>query len=231
MPKQYVIAGASSGIGFSLARRLSSGGHQVHALSRQAGQLQDLSGIEFHSWDALRGETPPLPDHIDGLCYCPGSIDLRPLGRFTAEDWLLAFQLNVLGAVRLLRAAYPRLRKSAEASVVLFSTVAVKQGMPFHSLVSTVKGGIEGLARSLAAEWAPSIRVNVIAPSLTDTPLAERLLANETRRRSSEEMHPLKRIGQADDQARAAAFLLSADSSWITGQVLGVDGGLSSLRV
>lgn len=228
--KTYIIAGASSGIGFSIAKKLHTEGHRVIGLSRTKGRLDELEGVEYLSWDATGNEIPELPKEINGLVYCPGSIDLKPFARFDDNQWTEAFDLNVLGAVRLLRQAYPALRKSKPSSVVMFSTVAVQQGMPFHSLVSAVKGGVEGLTRALAAEWAPSIRVNAIAPSLTDTPLASKLLSSEERVRNSAERHPLKRVGTAEDQAEAASFLLSDKASWITGQIIAVDGGMSALR-
>ena len=172
-----------------------------------------------------------FPDIIDGLVYCPGTINLKPFRRLIEADFLHDFRVNVTGAVKVIQQAYNALRKSDQASVVLFSTVAVQLGMNFHSSVAASKGAVEGLVRSLAAEFSPKIRVNAIAPSLTDTPLAAGLLAGEARQKASAEMHPLKRYGNPSDIASAAVFLLNPSSSWITGQVLHVDGGLSALKV
>ena len=171
------------------------------------------------------------PEQLDGLVYCPGNISLKPFNRFSSADFQQDFQLQVLGAISCIQNALPALKKSANASVVLFSTVAVQQGLPFHSLVSTSKGAIEGLTRALAAELAPSVRVNAIAPSLTNTPLAENLLNSDAKREANAARHPLKRVGEAKDIAAMAAFLHSEQASWISGQIMHVDGGISALRV
>jgi NAD(P)-dependent dehydrogenase (short-subunit alcohol dehydrogenase family) len=165
------------------------------------------------------------------LVYCPGTIALKPFNRFSPTDFQTDYQLQVLGAIQSIQTALPALKKSEQAAIVLFSTVAVQQGLPFHSLVSASKGAIEGLTRSLAAELAPKIRVNAIAPSLTNTPLAENLLNSDAKREANAARHPLKRIGEASDIAHMAAFLLSDNASWVSGQILHVDGGISSLRV
>jgi NAD(P)-dependent dehydrogenase (short-subunit alcohol dehydrogenase family) len=172
-----------------------------------------------------------LPDVIDGLVYCPGSINLKPFHRFSDDDFMKDFELQVLGAVKVIRAVLPKLKKAEQASIVLFSTVAVANGFPFHSQVSTSKGALEGLTRALAAEYAPKIRVNCIAPSLVDTPLAGQLLNNEKKVEVNAQRHPLKRVGRPDDIAMAVEYLLSEKSSWVTGQVLKIDGGISSLKV
>ena len=225
---RVMIVGASSGVGQALADSLSSS-HEVWTASRH-----DTSGYgERHiSWDATAGEFPPdrLPDRLDGLVYCPGSIRLQPFPRLTDKAFLEDFQLNVLGAVRILRAALPSLKAAPTASVVLFSTVAVTTGMPMHASIAAAKGAVEGLTRSLAAEYAPTIRVNAIAPSLTDTPLAAGLLRMEKQRAAAAERHPLGRVGSAQEIAAAARFLLSEEAGWITGQVLHVDGGIGAIR-
>jgi NAD(P)-dependent dehydrogenase (short-subunit alcohol dehydrogenase family) len=172
-----------------------------------------------------------LPEKIDGLVYCPGTINLRPFRSLKPEDFQHDFDVNVLGAIKTLRAAQRPMKKAEQAGVVLYSTVAVSQGMPFHASVATSKAAVEGLVRSLAAEWAPKIRVNCIAPSLTDTPLAAKLLSSEDKRKSGDDRHPLRRVGTAEDIANMTLFLLSSESSWISGQVMAVDGGMSRLRV
>lgn len=231
--KQILIVGGSSGIGLSLARFLGEAGAELFIASRTKpeGLTSSFTHIPYDVLDensTLEG----LPDSLHGLAYCPGSITLKPFISLSPEQYLKDFQLNTLGAIRVLKAAHKALRKAKGASIVLFSTVAVKQGMNFHTSVAAAKGALEGFGRSLAAEWAKQqVRVNLVAPSLTDTPLAESLLKSDEQREASAKRHPMGRIGQPDDIARAAAFLLSEESSWVTGQVMGVDGGLSSLNI
>ena len=163
--------------------------------------------------------------------YCPGSINLKPLQRLSTDDFLADFNLNLLGAVRTIKATLKHLRKSdLGASIILFSTVAVQTGMAFHASVASAKGAVEGLTRSLAAEFAPRIRVNAIAPSLTDTPLGKDLLSTDAKRDAAAERHPLKRVGTTRDIASMCVHLLLLDDAWITGQIIHVDGGMSSLR-
>lgn len=228
--KNYLIIGGNSGIGKSLATRLIAKNYAVILASRNGTSDPGIKSIVYDSLrDELKSES--LPEHLDGLVYCPGSINLKPFHRISDQEFLDEFNINVLGAIRTIRSVLPLLKKSEHASIVLFSTVAVQQGMSFHSSIASAKGAIEGLTRSLAAELAPKIRVNAIAPSLTNTPLAGKLLASDDKKKASDERHPLKRIGEADDIAALASFLLSADSSWITGQIIHADGGLSALRV
>ena len=172
-----------------------------------------------------------LPNELDGLVYCPGSINLKPFARIKPEEFTEDFNLQVGGAIRVVQAVLPRLKASEAASVVFFSTVAVQSGFNFHTQVSASKGALEGLTRALAAEMAPTIRFNCIAPSLTDTPLASKLLSNEEKKKANAARHPLKKIGNPADIAEMAAFLLSEKSGWITGQIFHVDGGISSLRI
>ena len=227
MPNLLII-GASHGVGQALATRVADS-HQLWTASRQAAS-SDQS--RHTTWDASSEAFPQdfLPDALDGLVYCPGSIRLLPFERLSAEAFLEDYRINLLGAVRALQAALPALKAAPTASVVLFSTVAVTTGMPMHTSIAAAKGAVEGLTRSLAAELAPKIRVNAVAPSLSDTPLAARLLRTDRQRAAAAERHPLERIGQAVDLAAAAQFLLSEDASWITGQVLPVDGGIGAVR-
>lgn len=196
------------------------------------GLSRQPDGENIHFWD-MHDETSVLPEittPLDGLMYCPGTILLKPFGQIQLTDFKKDWDIHVGGLIRVLQRYHPQLKAAGKASVVAISTVAVQTGMPFHASVAAAKGALEGLLRSLAAEWAPNIRVNGIAPSLTDTPLAVRLLRNEAQRESSEQRHPLKRIGSPEDIAQTAAFLLSERSSWMTGQVLHVDGGMSKVR-
>jgi 3-oxoacyl-[acyl-carrier protein] reductase len=223
--KNFLIIGGSSGIGKALAQQLSAAGHTVASTSR--------TDSDYYTFDAVTDQLTltELPQVLDGVAYCPGTINLKPFHRLTENDFTEDFRVNVLGAVRTLQQILPLLKNSNQASVVLFSTVAVQQGMAFHASVAAAKGAVEGLAKSLAAEWAPKIRVNAIAPSLTDTKLAEKLLATDEKKKAAAERHPLKQIGRAEDVARMAAFLLTDQSNWITGQVFHVDGGLSGVRM
>jgi NAD(P)-dependent dehydrogenase (short-subunit alcohol dehydrogenase family) len=172
-----------------------------------------------------------LPSQIDGLVYCPGSINLRPFKGLKIETFESDLQINFIDMVKVVQSILPQLTASNQSSIVLFSTVAASMGMPFHTSVAASKAAVEGFAKALAAEYAPKIRVNVIAPSLTNTPLADKFLNNEVKQEKSAERHPLKRFGQPEDLAQMATFLLSDNSSWITGQILHVDGGMSTLLV
>ena len=228
----YLIVGGSSGIGRALVDQLLAGGHTVHVWARER---RDLPGeVNFTAYD-VTGEADPdkstIPAELDGLAYCPGSIDLKSFRSLKPPAFREAFELNVVGAVRCLQATERSLKKFSRsaASVVFFSTVAVQRGMPFHAGVASAKGAVEGLTRSLAAEYAPNIRVNAIAPSLTDTPLAEKLLSTDDKRQASADRHPLKRVGTAAEIAAMAEFLLSDRAAFVTGQIIGMDGGLGSI--
>lgn len=232
-PQNFLIAGGSSGIGLALARQLSAAGAQVWVLSRTGDSLASLPGVTHIPVDVTADEidVSRLPEVLHGLAYCPGSITLKPFRSLKPANFLADYEINVLGAVKVLQAAYPALKKGAPASVLLFSTVAVGQGMPYHASIAAAKGAVEGLTRSLAAEWAPDIRVNCIAPSLTDTPMAARLLGSPEKREASAKRHPLNQVGSPEDIARIAQLLLTEAGSWITGQVIGIDGGLSTLKI
>ena len=229
--KNFVIVGGSHGIGFGLVQRLLANGASVTVLSRTEGQLAGLDGVKHSAVDVTADEINGdlLPESIDGLAYCPGSINLRSFRGLKPEMFREDFELNVIGAIKTLQAALPGLKKAESSSVLMFSTVAVGQGMSMHASVAASKGAIEGLTRSLAAELAPKVRVNCIAPALTNTPLAERFFANKEKVAAMGQMYPLKRTGTVDDIASLGAFLLSDQAAWVTGQVMGVDGGLSAV--
>jgi NAD(P)-dependent dehydrogenase (short-subunit alcohol dehydrogenase family) len=227
----YLIVGASSGIGKAIAEDLAKAGHQVYGTYNK-NLYSDQENLNYHFLDVLSDtyDVSFLPEKIDGLVYCPGSIVLKPFHRIKAEDFANDYQLQTIGAIKTIQALLPRLKESGNGSVVLFSTLAVQTGLNFHSMVASSKGAIEGLSRALAAEFAPSIRVNCIAPSLTDTPLAASLLNTEEKKLANAQRHPLKRIGSAEDISNLACFLLSDKSAWMTGQVLHLDGGMSVLK-
>jgi NAD(P)-dependent dehydrogenase (short-subunit alcohol dehydrogenase family) len=229
--KTFFVAGGASGIGKQLIQNLLAEGNEVHA-SYHITPKWTAGNLHWQEIDYRNPEmTPSFPEKIDGLVYCPGSISLKPFSRFTDEDFRNDFELHVIGAIRLIRSAMPFLKKTENTSIVLFSTVAVQMGFPFHSMVSVSKGAVEGLTRALSAELAPTIRVNCIAPSLTNTPLAGTLLNTAEKISANDARHPLKRIGTTKDIASIIEFLLSEKSSWMTGQVLHVDGGMSSIKI
>ncbi len=233
MLKRYLIVGGSSGIGLALTNRLAREGNNVIVLSRYQNQLQIADNIEHQPFDVLDESTnySGIDEELNGLAYCPGTINLKPFKSLKEKDYIDDFRINALGAVKVINQFLPNLKKVEKSSIVLFSTVAVQTGMPYHSSVSMAKGAVEGLTRSLAAEFAPRIRVNAIAPSLTDTPLAGKLLANDEKKENSAKRHPLNSVGKPDEIANAAYYLLSDESNWVTGQILQVDGGISSLRL
>ncbi len=227
--KTILIIGGNTGIGLETAKKLQASGDRVIAAVRSPEPLQAL-GIETIPFEATELTPLSLPEQLDGVVYFPGSINLKPFHRLSAEDFQRDYQVNAAGAVHCLQQALPSLKKSPSASVVLFSTVAVQTGMPYHASIAMAKGAIEGLTRSLAAELAPKIRVNAIAPSLTDTPLASNLLNADAKREASAKRHPLNRVGEADELASLTTFLLSDASQFMTGQVIAADGGMSSVK-
>lgn len=228
----YLIIGGSSGIGQQIVAQLTAEEHKVYVtynthpidnahpntIAQPLNVLDESLNFDF------------LPETIDGLVYCPGAISLRPFARIPAVDFMQDYNLQVVGAIKSIQAVLPKLKASNGASIVLFSTVAVQLGLNFHSQVAASKGAIEGLTRALSAELAPSIRVNCIAPSLTDTPLAASLLNSEQKMEANAQRHPLKRVGTVQDISEMACFLLSNKTSWITGQVLHVDGGMGNIK-
>jgi 3-oxoacyl-[acyl-carrier protein] reductase len=231
MRKNILLIGGSYGIGFAIANQLQHD-HNVIVASRSSESLQSLN-VTYLPFDAETDmlDTSKLPDVIDGLVYCPGSINLRPFKGLKIETFESDLKINYLDMIKVVQTLLPQLTASPQSSIVLFSTVAASMGMPFHTSVAGAKAAVEGFAKALAAEYAPKIRVNVIAPSLTNTPLADKFLNTELKQEKSAERHPLKRFGQPEDLADAACFLLSDKSSWMSGQIMHVDGGMSTLLV
>jgi NAD(P)-dependent dehydrogenase (short-subunit alcohol dehydrogenase family) len=229
--KNILLIGGSYGIGLAIANELQSS-NKVYIASRTSEGLSgmNVTHIQFDATtDVL--DTTKLPEVIDGLVYCPGSINLRPFRGLKPDAFESDLQINFISLVKVIQSVLPNLTAAEQSSIVLFSSVAASMGMPFHTSVAASKGAIEGFAKALAAEYAPKIRVNVIAPSLTDTPLAEKFLSNEEKREKSALRHPLKRVGTSEDMAQMAGFLLGDKSSWISGQIFHVDGGMSTLLV
>lgn len=229
----YLIIGASSGIGKTLAEKLSESGHHVYGTYFKNEIHSDNIQIQYFPLNVL-DETISLdflPETLSGVIYCPGSINLRPFERIKPIDFLNDYNFQVIGAIKIIQAVASKLKLSENAAIILFSTVAVETGLPFHSQVAASKGAIEGLTKALAAEYAPKIRVNCIAPSLTDSPLAASLLNSDQKKEANAQRHPMKRVGTTDDIANMAEFLLSTKASWITGQIMHVDGGMSTLKI
>ena len=229
--KNIFIVGGSSGIGLSLIKQISVK-NNIYSASRNDSNLNnyDVEYIKYDSVNDFEIDTSILPEKIDGFVYCPGSINLRPFNTLKIESFLEDYKINFLGAIKSLKMILPLMQKSDNSSVVFFSTVAVSTGMPFHSSISSSKGAVEGLTRSLAAEFAPKIRVNAIAPSIVKTNLSEKFLNSDLKVEKASERHPLGRIGKVEEISKLAAYLLSDDSSWITGQVINIDGGIGSIR-
>lgn len=230
--KNILIVGASSGIGLASALLLKEENNLYTASRHESDGLKNID-THFTIFNALTDSFPEnfLPDELHGLVYCPGSINLKPFNRISLEDYKNEWEINFLGAVKVIQASLPNLKKANGSSVVMFSTVAAQLGMPFHASIASAKGALEGLTKSLAAEYASSqIRFNIIAPSLTDTPLAEKLLSSPEKREASDKRHPIGRIGKAEDVAEMVSFLLSSKSSWVTAQTLHVDGGMGSVK-
>lgn len=229
--KNILLIGGSYGIGLAIAKELQEG-NTVFVASRTNEEIAEMN-VTHIPFDATTDtlDTSKLPEVIDGLVYCPGSINLRPFRGLKPDAFEQDLQINFISLVKVIQSVLPNLTASNQSSIVLFSSVAASMGMPFHTSVAAAKGAIEGFAKALAAEYAPKIRVNVIAPSLTHTPLAEKFLSNDDKKEKSAQRHPLKRVGTSDDMAQMASFLLSEKSSWISGQIFHVDGGMSTLLV
>ena len=229
--KNYLVIGGSSGIGKEISELLSN---ENIVFSTSRNEINESNeNIRHIKYDVLEDELDPelLPDQIDGFVYCPGTINLRPFRSLKLETFRSDLELNLIGAIKTLQIILPKLQQSPSASIIFYSTVAVKTGMPFHSSVSSSKSALEGLTKSLAAEFAPKIRVNCIAPSIVDTPLANKFLNTEDKIEKAAARHPLNKIGTAKEIAQLTQYLLDEKSKWITGQIINIDGGISSVKV
>lgn len=224
----YLVVGGTKGIGKAVVEELTLAGETVFVWARSPENIAN-----FTQNDATEAtlDLSGLPEHLDGLVYCPGSINLKPFHRLSEDDFYRDWKVNFMGAVKSIQAVLPLLKKAEQASIVLYSTVAVATGMPFHASIAAAKAAVEGLTKSLAAELAPQIRVNCIAPSLTHTPLADKLLSSPEKIDLAGKRHPLQRVGTPKDMAQMTTFLLSSHASWITGQIYHVDGGIGTLKV
>ncbi|MFY8090762.1 MAG: SDR family NAD(P)-dependent oxidoreductase [Chitinophagaceae bacterium] len=230
--KSFAVIGGSTGIGRSLIELLQVSSNVIATYNNTNDNSWINANVRFIHHNVLEGNLNPqdFPTQLDGLAYCVGAINLKPFARATEQDFIKDYQLQVLGAIKAIQALLPNLKAASNASIVLFSTVAVQTGFNFHSIVSASKGAIEGLTKALAAELAPKIRINCIAPSITQTPLANSLLNTPEKIEANALRHPLKKVGQPQDVAALANFLLNDEASWITGQIFGVDGGMSSIK-
>ncbi len=223
--KKHLIIGGSGGIGSAIINQLPESDEIVNLSRREPAVDREIT---HHGLDVLKDDLPEMKG-VDSIIYCPGSINLKPIGSLKIEDFQNDFNINVLGAVRVIKAYHRELKRNS-GSIVMFSTVASKIGMPFHSSVAAAKSGVEGLAKSLAAELAPKVRVNCVAPTVTETPLAENLLRNEKAQESTKERHPLKNYLSAEEVAGMAVYLVSEQARNITGQIMGIDAGIGSVR-
>ena len=237
MSDKYLIFGATGSIGSSLAQQLKDSNQEAHLISRNEEELKSISeklGFSYTVADVLEGGfidkiNSDLPEtNIKGLAYCIGSIDLKPLKRVTESDMNQCMKLNLYSAIEAIQGFQDDLKNNS-GSIVLFSSVAAQKGFTNHTIIASAKAAIEGLTVTLAAELAPSIRVNCIAPSLTDSKISQSMLKSQVVAEALAKAHPLKRLGEGKDSASIAKFLLSDDSSWVTAQIIGVDGGRSSL--
>ncbi|WP_405604682.1 SDR family NAD(P)-dependent oxidoreductase [Polaribacter sp. Asnod1-A03] len=224
--KTILIVGGSKGIGAAIVNALKST-HNVITISRT--ECESKENTKQFILDVLEDKLPEI-DTLDGLVYCPGSINLKPFKRLTLDDFSDDFKINVLGAIKVIK-KYEKVLSANNGSVVLFSTVATQMGMPFHASIAVSKAGVEGLAKSLAAEYATKIRFNVIAPTVTDTPLAARLLRNDKQKEVMKERHPLKQYLEPAEVASLANYLLSENAKSISGQIFPIDAGMVTLKV
>jgi 3-oxoacyl-[acyl-carrier protein] reductase len=228
MSKRILIIGGSKGIGNAIVNAILPE-NEVINLSRTRPEITNPK-FKHHPFDILNSEFPEI-DSLDCLIYCPGSINLKPISRLSLQDFRSDFEINVLGAIRAIQHYLPALKKGKNPSILMFSTVATKLGMPFHSSVAVAKSGVEGLVKSLGAELAPTIRVNAIAPTITQTELASKLLRNEQMEENMKERHPLKKILSPNEVASMAAFLISDNALSFSGQVFEMDCGIVSFKL
>jgi 3-oxoacyl-[acyl-carrier protein] reductase len=225
----YLFAGASSKTALHTAKQLQEAGHRVIGISTKT---ENQGYDEFYTLEKYESSLfPVLAVPLEGIVYFPGTINLKPFNRLTNEDFLRDYQINSLGAAAFIQAYLPNLKQAEHPAIVLITTVAVAVGMPFHASIAMAKGALEGLTKALAAELAPNIRVNCVAPSLMDTPIAEKFINTPDKLEASQKRNPLKKVGAADDLANAITFLLSEKSSWVTGQILAIDGGMNTLKL
>ena len=237
MAGKILIFGATGAVGSSLAKLLKDSSQEAHLIGKneeEVSKLADQTGFSFSVSDVLEDnfiekiEQDLNETQISGIAYCVGSIDLKPLNLISRKDVLKCFSLNLFPIYDIVRKFHQNL-KTNKGSIVLFSTVAVKQGFPNHSIISPAKASLEGLTLSLASEFSPNVRVNCIAPSMSNSKMASKILKNPKIAEGIAKQHPLKRVGEGKDTAALAKFLLSEESSWITGQIIGVDGGRSNI--
>ena len=236
--KNIFVFGGTGSIGKSLSKKLKSNNYDPIIISRNATELKQLSeeiGCKYIVCDVLdidkiKTISEEYKDELCGIAYCVGSINLKPLKMTKDEDFIESFKINTLSAINAIKFNQDTLAKNT-GSILLYSTIAVKQGFTNHTVVSTAKGAIEGLTLSLAAEFAPKIKVNCIAPSLTDAKMTQKLISNDNIKKAIENMHPLPKIGSGEDFSDIGSFLLSSKNNWITGQIFHIDGGRSSLRI
>ena len=237
MSGKILIFGSTGAVGSSLAKLLKDSSEDIHLIGKNEEEVSKLAEKTNGSFSVVDVTDPNFLETIDkdlgemdiaGIAYCVGSIDLKPINLVSKKDYLKSFELNFFPIVEIIKKYKENLKKN-KSSIVVFSTVAVKQGFPNHSIISPVKASLEGLTVSLAAELAPSVRINCIAPSLSNSKMAGRILGNSKIAEGIAKQHPLKRVGEGQDSAALAKFLLSEESSWITGQIIGVDGGRSNV--
>ena len=226
--KTYIIIGGSKGIGNAILTTLLEN-HKVINLSRSKPETEHENLIH-HDCDVLKDDLPDI-ESADGLVYCPGSINLKPIGRFSLDEFREDYEINVIGAVKAIQKYLKTIKDSDAPAIVLFSTVAAKLGMPFHTSIAAAKSGVEGLVKSLGAEMATSLRINAIAPTVTDTDLASKLLRNDKMIENITDRHPMKKFLKPQDVAGMAEFLLSEKASSISGQVFEMDCGIVSFKI
>lgn len=226
--RKIAIVGGSKGIGFAILQKLVQD-NQLINISRTTPNLEHIN-LTHHTCDVLDDELPLL-EEVDSLIYCPGSINLKPISRLKLDDFRNDFEVNVIGAIKTIQQYLPQLKKGNSPSILLFSTVAAKLGMPFHASVAAAKSGVEGITKSLGAEFAPTIRVNAIAPTVTDTDLASKLLRNDKMVENIKQRHPLKKYLNPEEVADMAEFLISSKSSSVSGQIFEMDCGIVSFKI